>query len=86
MPETLKVKTKKIRKPLVASRSYIASVKVNKLYTNVRFPAAVAKYLNVGDNKKIHFTATSGIIQISAQKPQAVIPIMIDGIEGFKKH
>lgn len=49
----------------------------------VKFPASVAKYLDIQNGGKVFWVPVNGVVQVSGKQPNVTIPVMNVGLDAF---
>ena len=74
---------KKKKKSLKACNFSSTSVQIDKKFVTIKFPAKIAEYLELENDKPIFWSPVNGVIQISGNRPHMVIPMMNVSVHDF---
>lgn len=62
---------------------YEGIAKVDDGAVIVKFPASVAKYLDIQNGGKVFWVPVNGVVQVSGKQPNVTIPVMNVGLDAF---
>lgn len=75
--ETVRPTTAPKRKKVYNSGKFFTTkAEVNEKYVTIRLPAKVAEYLELENGKNVYWSPVNGVVQISANVPNLVIPAL----------
>ena len=75
--------TPKRKKVYSSGNFFSAPATIEEKFVTIRLPAKVAQYLELHSGKKIYWSPINGVIQISANVPNVVIPMINVEASGF---
>ncbi len=82
-PTTPPTKAPKKKKIYNSGNFFSAPAKVEGNFVTIKLPAKVAQYLDLKDGSKVFWSPVNGVVQISANVPSVVIPMMSVATSGF---
>jgi hypothetical protein len=63
------------RRKLIAGKFYAVPVKISQKDITIKLPLKVAEYFQL-NKPEVYWTPVNGVIQLSGNQPQLVIPMM----------